>query len=97
MTRSSKKMVKMAAEVLNKHLTADNDVTKVLTDEDKGTVVLDLINEILVAGAEGGRLVAAVESSGALLGFVPRSDIPIPERPSAPSDPSPPASSPEGE
>ena len=70
MTRTSKKTVTTAAEVLNTHLQAGDDI------DDK---MIQIINEILKEAAEGGRLVVAKETDGTLLGFVPRSDIPIPD------------------
>lgn len=70
MTRTSKKTVTTAAEVLNAHLVDGRDI---------GDDMIIIINEILKEAAEGGRLVVARETDGTLLGFVPRSDIPIPE------------------
>jgi len=71
MNRTSKKIVTISAEILNKRLAAGG------LDHDSD--VVDILNEILVEVAEGGRLVVARETNGEMLGFVPRSDIPIPE------------------
>jgi len=80
MNTRSKKFLDTAAEVLNTHVAEDSDAGKLLAG-DSSTAVVELLNEILRKVAEGGRLVAAVETSGELIGFVPRSSVPIPELP----------------
>ena len=82
--------------MLNKQLTGGGAIAELLTEENKGSLIIDLVNEILQEAAEGGRLVAAIESSGALLGFVPRAEIPIPEPDTSPRLAPPPGRSPEG-
>lgn len=88
MTRNSKQTIDTAAQVLNKHLTSDTPIGKLLTGPD-AQPVLGLINEILKKVAEGGRLVAAVESTGELLGYVPSSVLQIPGVAEDPRTPSP--------
>jgi hypothetical protein len=80
MRQSSKKIIETAAEVLNTHVTNDTPSGKLLKGTERN-VMLVVVNEILTEAAEGGRLVAAVESNGELLGFVPRMNVPIPELP----------------
>jgi hypothetical protein len=78
MKQSSIKIIATAAEVLNQHVTRKTPSGEVLAGNDRN-VVLGIVNEILSAAAEGGRLVAAIESNGELLGFVPRMNVPLPE------------------
>lgn len=93
MNRISKKLLDTAAEILNDHVQAQSPAFKLLTGEGGGAVV-DLINEIIKRNAEGGRLVTAVETSGELIGFVPRTAVPIPDLTWSPAEP--PDESPEG-
>ena len=78
MKQSSIKIVSTAAEVLNLHVCRKTPAGETLSGPDRN-VVLGIVNEILSEAAEGGRLVAAIESNGELLGFVPRMNVPIPE------------------
>lgn len=70
----SKKIVSEAAQILTRHVTSGTPVGKLLGGNDRGTT-LDLVNELLKSVAEGGCLVAAVETDGNVLGFVPRIDV----------------------
>lgn len=92
MKKASIQMIDAAASVMNRHLMEDTPVGGLLRTQDSNHLVV-LVNEILREAAEGGSLVAAVESDGTLLGFVPRASVPIPDRP---VDPKPPASPDEG-
>ena len=87
MNTRSKKFVETAAEVLNAHVIGDSKAGEILRGEHSGEVV-NLINEILRKAAEGGRLAVSSETSGELIGFVPRNSIPIPEPPKAAAPPS---------
>jgi hypothetical protein len=78
MKQTSKKIIETAAEVLNRHVSRQTPSGVFLAGNDRN-VVLGIVNELLSEAAEGGRLVAAVESNGDLLGFVPRMNVPIPE------------------
>ena len=88
MKPATKKLLESAAEVLNKHVAGGTEAGKLLTGEDRN-VVLGLVNEILDETAEGHTLVAAVESSGAILGFVPRAHVQIPDPPKKEAPPAP--------
>lgn len=88
MKTASKKIVETVAALLNRHVQQSTPAGKVLAADD-GTV-RTLINELLKELAEGGELVSAVETSGLLLGFVPRYQVEIPVMPPAPVDPPPP-------
>lgn len=77
---NAKTIVNTAAGILNTHLTSGGDVSRLLAGADRGAVI-QLVNDILGAVADGGRLVAAIDSDDALLGFVPRSSIPLPDPP----------------
>jgi len=70
----SRKIVSEAAQILTRHVTAGTPAGKLLGGSDRGTA-LDLVNELLKSVAEGGCLVAAVETDGNVLGFVPRIDV----------------------
>lgn len=76
MNARSRKIVDSTAEILNRHVIT-GDSAGVLLAGDHGKDVLGLVNELLREVAEGGSLVSAVESSGTLLGFVPRTSIPL--------------------
>ncbi len=78
MRKSSIQTIEAAASVLNRHIAENTPEGKVLAGDGRA-VVLGVVNEILAEAAEGGRLLAAVESDGQLLGFVPRMNVPIPE------------------
>jgi hypothetical protein len=80
MKQASKKLLEAAAAVLNRHLATESEVTELLAG-DHGGKVLGLINEILEEAAEGNTLVTAMESTGELYGFVPKSSISIPDPP----------------
>jgi hypothetical protein len=79
MTQNSKKIITAAAELLNKHIWSATEAGLALTGDDHRGIIMTVVNELLHEIAEGGRLVAAVESNGDLLGFVPRMNVPIPE------------------
>lgn len=78
MTQNSKKIITAAAELLNRHISCASIAGLALTGADR-SVIMTIVNELLAEVAEGGRLVAAIESNGDLLGFVPRMSVPIPE------------------
>ena len=80
MKQTSRKIIETAAEVLNAHVVRQTPAGVALAGPDRN-LTLGVVNEILAEAAEGGRLVAAVESNGDLLGFVPRMNVPIPELP----------------
>jgi hypothetical protein len=86
MKQTSIKLITTAAEVLNHHVSTGTAAGEVLKSDNRNTL-LGVVNDILVETAEGGRLVAAVESDGSLLGFVPRMSVPIPELPAPPTSP----------
>lgn len=81
MKKASKDLIEATAEILNKHIGSNTPQGKALQEDGNA---LSLINEILADQAEGGRLVAAVETDGKLIGYVPRMSIPIPETPEEP-------------
>jgi len=72
MTRASKKIIDSTAGILNRHLAEQTGIAELLKD----SLVRELVNEILEANAEGGRIVAAVETDGTLVGFVAKVDVP---------------------
>lgn len=77
MKSTSKRIVESTAEILNNHLARETKIGQALRAADFPT--LAVVNELLAEVAEGGRLVAAVESDGSLLGYVPRYQISVPE------------------
>lgn len=78
MKATTRKLLDTSAEVLNKHVASGTKAGALLTGDDRH-VALELVNEILTAAAEGNTLVAAMESNGNLMGFVPRANVPLPE------------------
>ena len=80
MRPADKKVVDGAAAVLNRHVAEGTAIGKIMAAGGEASAqVTDLVNDILKEVAGGARLVTAVETSGELLGFVPRSQVPIPE------------------
>tara|TARA_R110002110_G_scaffold8326_2_gene41815 strand:- start:1692 stop:1982 length:291 start_codon:yes stop_codon:yes gene_type:complete len=74
MNRTSKKIVAASAGILNRHVGEESAASKLLSDHPE---VLELVNEVLCEVAEGGRIVAAVETDGSLVGFVSKIDVPV--------------------
>jgi hypothetical protein len=80
MKKTSRQLIEIAAEVLNGNIVTQTPLGVALAQNgEMSKGILAVVNEILKKAAEGGRLVAAVESDGVLLGFVPRADVPIPD------------------
>ena len=80
MKQSSVKTITTTAEILNRHVADSTATGEFLAGPDRN-LILGIVNEVLDQTAEGGRLLAAVESDGSLLGFVPRMSVPIPDLP----------------
>ena len=72
MTRTSKKVVTAAVEALNEAIDSDPRAELLLNHSVEGLTALDLINRILGEAAEGASIVAARETDGTLVGFVPK-------------------------
>ena len=72
MSRTSKRIVSIAVETLNELLDADPRAEALLTHTQDGLSCLCVVNALLVATAEGATIVAARETNGALVGFVPK-------------------------
>jgi hypothetical protein len=72
MTRTSKRIVSVAVETLNELLDSDPRAEVLFAHHADGMSVLDVINSILVNAAEGASIVAARETDGTLVGFVPK-------------------------
>lgn len=90
MKPAAKRIVDSTANILNKHLAQQTPIGKLIAGGGEHSEdVTNLVNEILKEVADGTRLVTAVETSGELLGFVPRAQVPIPEQPHPRRPPSP--------
>ncbi len=72
MTRTSKRIVSVAVETLNELLDSDPRAEALLTHTQEGLSCLDVINALLTNAAEGAAIVAARETDGTLVGFVPK-------------------------
>lgn len=99
MSRASKKIISSAVEALNDAIDNDPRAENILDYQFEGLTTLDLINAVLAAAAEGATIVAARETDGTLVGFVPKrtkataesavAQAPTPETRTAPYDDSP--------
>lgn len=78
MKNSSRKILSDAAQLLTRHVLSGSPIGELLTGPERASA-LELANELLKTSAEGGTLVAAVETNGTVLGFIPRIDVVIPE------------------
>jgi hypothetical protein len=72
MSRTSKRIVNDTVEALNDLLDMDPRAEALLDHSEGGLSVIDLVNAILTRSAEGATIVAARETDGALVGFVPK-------------------------
>jgi hypothetical protein len=72
MSRASKKIIAAAVEALNEAIDSDPRAEVILNTQHDGLTAIDLINNILAAAAEGATIVAARETDGSLVGFVPK-------------------------
>jgi hypothetical protein len=80
MTKQSRALLNSTASILNRHLQQKTAFGAIL--EDRGETArdaLEVINEVLGANAEGGRLICATEIDGTLIGFVSRVDVDAPD------------------
>lgn len=77
MKNSSRKILADTAQLLTRHVLTGSPIGALLTGPERAPA-LELANELLKTSAEGGTLVAAVETNGTVLGFVPRIDV-VPE------------------
>ena len=72
MTRTSKRIVSVAVETLNELLDSDPRAEVLFAHHHDDLSCLDVINAILANAAEGASIVAARETDGTLVGFVPK-------------------------
>ena len=72
MSRQANKIVAQTVESLNDLLDADLRADQLFGLSVEGLTVLDAINSILTVIAEGATIVAARETDGTLVGFVPK-------------------------
>ena len=72
MSRTSKRIISAAVETLNELLDADPRAEALLTHTQDGLSCLCVVNALLAATAEGATIVAARETDGSLVGFVPK-------------------------
>ena len=72
MTRTSKRIVSVAVETLNELLDSDPRAEALLTHTQEGLSCLCVLNAVLANAAEGAAIVAARETDGTLVGFVPK-------------------------
>lgn len=72
MTRTSKRIVAVAVETLNELLDSDPRAEALFAPNQEGLSCLDVLNTILAQAAEGASIVAARETDGTLVGFVPK-------------------------
>lgn len=72
MSRTSKRIIADSVEALNELLDTDSRAEALLNHNESGLTVIELINAILHRAAEGAAIVAARETDGTLVGFVPK-------------------------
>lgn len=72
MSRTSKRIVASTVETLNELLDTDPRAEALFAHTHEGLSLLCVLNAILSASAEGAAIVAARETDGALVGFVPK-------------------------
>ena len=72
MSRTSKRIVASAVETLNEILDTDPRAEALFAHTQEGLSLLCVLNAILSASAEGASVVAARETDGTLVGFVPK-------------------------
>jgi CBS domain-containing protein len=72
MSRTSKRIVAITVETLNELLDSDPRAEALFTLTQEGLSVLCVVNAVLASAAEGAAIVAARETDGSLVGFVPK-------------------------
>jgi hypothetical protein len=72
MSRTSKRIVSSVVETLNKLLDSDPRAEALFAHTQAGLSCLCVLNTVLAGIAEGATILAARETDGTLVGFVPK-------------------------